>query len=156
MHCPITYLKSLNIWNFFNETIVMLLKKTYYQRIFQCHKWKWKHQMFWIFVKVLYWECREKVKKLWCWGKLSANCLKEISKQKYLMLRNHIQLGNSYAFPKAILHEYRRLCKFKYLSVVLLILYQMTQCIVLIVQYFYLWRNKGPSVLLLTKDKVLP
>ena len=54
--------------------------------------------------------------KSYGFGKVSSpNCLKQISiNQEYLVSQNHFQLDNSYAFPKAILHEYQRLCKFKY------------------------------------------
>ena len=75
-----------------------------------------------------------------------------------------------YAFPKAIVHECQRSCKFEYLynsfvynmsslklsfmsakncvhlnifTVALFIICQATQCIVLSVQHFYLRRNKG-------------
>ena len=37
------------------------------------------------------------------------------SNQKYLQLRDHFQLDDSYAFPEAILYECQRLCKFDYL-----------------------------------------
>ena len=46
----------------------------------------------------------------------SNNCLKQIpSNQKYLILQNRFPLDNSYAFPKAILHECQRSCKLQYL-----------------------------------------
>ena len=38
-------------------------------------------------------------------------------------------------------------------TVALFTVFQMTQCIVLIVQCFYLQRSKGPSVLLSARDK---
>ena len=38
-------------------------------------------------------------------------------------------------------------------TVVLFIVCHMTQCIVLKVVWFYLWRSKGPLVLLLARDK---
>ena len=48
----------------------------------------------------------------------STNCLKQISSnQKYLILLNHFQLDNSYAFPKAIFHESQKSCKFDYLYI---------------------------------------
>ena len=36
------------------------------------------------------------------------------SNEKYLILQNQFQLDKSYAFPKAILHERQRSCKFEY------------------------------------------
>ena len=46
----------------------------------------------------------------------TTNRLKQISfNQKYLILQNHFQLNNSYAFPKVILHECQRSGKYVYL-----------------------------------------
>ena len=43
----------------------------------------------------------------------STSCLRQISSnQKYLILQNQFQVGNSHSFPKVILHECQRLCKF--------------------------------------------
>ena len=58
------------------------------------------------YVKALYRECREIAKNLS--KHLSSN-------QKCLLLQNHFQLGNSYAFSEAILHENQTSCKFIYL-----------------------------------------
>ena len=62
-------------------------------------------------IEILYRECREG------FGEVSStNCLKKISsKQKYLILQNRFWIDNAYAFPKAILHEGQRSCKFEYL-----------------------------------------
>ena len=69
-----------------------------------------------------------------------------------MILQNRFQLDNSYAFPKAILHEGQRSCKFIF-TLALFIVSQAMQCIVLAVQCFDLQGNKDPSVLLPTKDK---
>ena len=46
----------------------------------------------------------------------STNCLKQISSNHlYLILQNHFQLDNSYAFPKTIFNGSQRSRKFEYL-----------------------------------------
>ena len=61
-------------------------------------------------MKLLYREYREVAKKNYGFGKISSsNCLKQTpSGQKYLILQDHFQLDNSYAFSKAILYECQR------------------------------------------------
>ena len=49
------------------------------------------------------------------------HCIKNAAKwqkiynQKYLILQNRFEVDNSYAFPKGIVHEGQRSCKFDYL-----------------------------------------
>ena len=58
-------------------------------------------------VKILYRECREIAKEL---SMVLVKYhvlffLKKTSNQKYLILQNHLQIDNSYPFPKAIFYE---------------------------------------------------
>ena len=96
--------------------------------------------------------------KIYGFGGLSSTiCLKQLSSNhKYLILQNYFQLDDSYAFPKAILHEFmsaKDCLNLIIFTVALFIVCQTTQCIVLAVQGSYLRGNKDPSVLLSTEDK---
>ena len=75
------------------------------------------------------------------------------SNQKYLILQNHFQLSNFDSFLKSILHECQASCKIEYFFSSFVLVCDTTQCITLIVQWFYLRRNKGPSVLLSARIK---
>ena len=59
--------------------------------------------------------CLKTAKNLWFWSSIIYQ-LKQISSyQKYLILQNHFQTYNFYAFPKAILYEPQISCNFEYL-----------------------------------------
>ena len=68
-------------------------------------------------VKILYRECRE-IAKIYGFGEISSMiCLKVISsKEKYWILQNRFQFESFSSFPKAILHDYQRSCKYQYLN----------------------------------------
>ena len=68
-------------------------------------------------MKILYRECRE-IAKIYGFGEiLSMICLKVISsKEKYWILQNRFQFESFSSFPKAILHDYQRSCKYQYLN----------------------------------------
>ena len=94
--------------------------------------------------------CPEMAKNVLFWW----NIIYQISSnQKYLILQNHFQLGNFDSFLKSILHECQASCKFEYFFSSFVLVCDTTQCITLIVQWFYLQRNKGPSVLLSARIK---
>ena len=103
-------------------------------------------------VRVLYCDCLEIAKKLWWWW----NIVYQLFETKNFWYNKTIVSSTTPVFPEAILHECQRLCKFEYFYSTLFIVWQTTQCIVLTVQYLYLPRNKGPSVLLSTKNKRVP
>ena len=79
------YYKNFDILlNFFNETTTLLLKQLEanfkYQRIFQCHKRKWKLQILWILCENIAWRMSWSSEKNYSFGEiLSANCMKQIS-----------------------------------------------------------------------------
>ena len=63
-------------------------------------------------MEILHRECLEIAKKLWFGEASSTNCLQKISSsEKYVIFQNHLQLHNSYVFPKSILYECQGTCK---------------------------------------------
>ena len=87
---------------------------------------------------------------------LSTNCMKQIpSNQKLWYYKTIFSLRTPMLSPKLSFIRAKDRVNLYIITAALFTLCQMTQCIVLKVQCFYLWRSKGPLVLLSTKDKTI-
>ena len=119
--------KSLNFLNFFNETIILFLKKRIINEYFIIINGSKNIKCFVLKMLPNSWKTKVLVKY-----QLSI-CLKQISSnQKCLILQNHFQLDSYCAFPNAIVRAEDRV-NLNTFAVVLPIICQTTQYIVLIV-----------------------
>ena len=104
-------------------------------------------------VRVLYCDCLEIAKKLWRWW----NIVYQLFETKNFWYNKTIVSLTTPMFSLKLSFMSARDCvNLNIFTVALFIVWQTTHCIVLTVQYLYLPRNKGPSVLLSTKNKRVP
>ena len=105
-------------------------------------------------VKILHRECCEVAKKLWFWWNIIYQLYgTNIFYAKVLILQNHFQLDNPYAFPKGILYDSQRSCRFVYFysSFVYCLSDDAVHCIESAI--FYIRRSIHPLLLLSIRDK---